>query len=107
LTPVVLEYLRRYPQMSVDLVTEGRKIDIVVSGFDAGIRLAEDVPRDMVSVPLQMPLRFAIVGAPSCFAESGVPQARRAHVVPLHLRAPVERRAVPLGIRAQRQKGQR
>lgn len=67
LTPIVLEYLRRYPQMSVDLVTEGRKIDIVVGGFDAGIRLAEDVPRDMVSVPLRMPLRFAIVGAPALF----------------------------------------
>jgi DNA-binding transcriptional LysR family regulator len=67
LTPVVLEYLRRYPQMSVDLVTEARQVDIVVSGFDAGIRLAEDVPRDMVSVPLQMPLRFAVVGTPDLF----------------------------------------
>jgi DNA-binding transcriptional LysR family regulator len=68
LTPIVVEYLRRHPQMSVDLVTEARKVDIVVSGVDAGVRLAEDVPRDMVSVPLQMPLRFAVVGAPELFS---------------------------------------
>ena len=67
LSPIVFEYLRRYPQMSVDLVTEARRVDIVVSGFDAGVRLAEDVPRDMVAVPLQMPLRFAVVGAPEVF----------------------------------------
>jgi len=80
----------------------------MVSGFDAGIRLAEDVPRDMVSVPLQMPLRSAIVRrARAVSRKAASPQARRAHVVPLHLRSPVERCAVPLGIRAQRQKGQR
>src|SRR5258705_5276005 len=56
LAPIVLEYLRRHPQMKVDLVTEARLVDIVVGGFDAGIRLAEDVPRDMVSVPFHMPL---------------------------------------------------
>ena len=36
--PMLLEYLRRYPEMKLDLVTEGRMIDIVVEGFDAGIR---------------------------------------------------------------------
>ena len=38
LVSVVLEYLRRYPDMRVDLVTEGRLIDIVAAGFEAGIR---------------------------------------------------------------------
>ena len=38
--------------MKVDIVTEGRLIDIVVEGFDAGIRLAETVPRDMIAVPI-------------------------------------------------------
>jgi len=74
LTPIVFEYLRRYPQMSVDLATEARKLDIVVSGFDAGVRLAEDVPRDMVAVPLQMPLRFAVVGAPELFPQKKRPK---------------------------------
>src|SRR6202000_1722776 len=41
---IVFEYLNRYPEMSVDIVTEGRLIDIVREGFDAGFRLAEQVP---------------------------------------------------------------
>jgi DNA-binding transcriptional LysR family regulator len=39
--PLVFEYLRRYPDMTVDIVTEGRLVDIVVDGFDAGVRLAD------------------------------------------------------------------
>ena len=50
--PLVHEYVRRYPQMHVDIVTEGRLIDIVAAGYDAGIRVAGSVPRDMVSVPM-------------------------------------------------------
>src|ERR1700734_3810980 len=53
--PLLLEYLRRYPEMKLDLVTEGRMIDIVVEGFDAGIRLAEIVPQDMIAVPFNRP----------------------------------------------------
>jgi DNA-binding transcriptional LysR family regulator len=63
----VFEYLRRYPDMTVDIVTEGRLVDIVVDGFDAGVRLAELVPRDMISVPLGPDQRFAVVGSPAYF----------------------------------------
>lgn len=64
LSPLILEFLSRYPDMRVDLVTEGRFIDIVKEGFDAGIRLAETVPQDMIAVPCGPDLRFAVVGAP-------------------------------------------
>src|ERR1700684_3137578 len=33
MTPIVLEYMRRYPDMKVDIVTEGRLVDIVAEGF--------------------------------------------------------------------------
>jgi DNA-binding transcriptional LysR family regulator len=74
LTPIILEYLRRYPEMKVDLVTEGRLVDIVVDGFDAGIRTAETVPGDMIAVPVGGPLRFAVVAAPAYFADRPRPQ---------------------------------
>lgn len=78
LTPVILEYLRRYPKMTVDLVTEGRLIDappdIVAKGFDAGIRARELVPRDMIVVPLGPALGYAVVGAPSYFEVNPPPQ---------------------------------
>ena len=47
--PFVFEYLRRYNEMKVEIVTEGRLINIVKEGFDAGVRLAEAVPRDMIA----------------------------------------------------------
>ncbi len=62
--PIVLEYLRRYPDMKVDIVTERRLVDIVAEGFDAGIRLAEAVPRDMISVPLGGEQRLVVVASP-------------------------------------------
>jgi DNA-binding transcriptional LysR family regulator len=73
--PIVFEYLRRYPDMTVDIVTEGRLVDIVVDGFDAGVRLADLVPRDMIAVPLGPAQRFAVVGAPDYFER--FPKPRR------------------------------
>ena len=44
LQQVVPHVLARYPALSVDLVSEGRLVDIVAAGFDAGIRFSESVP---------------------------------------------------------------
>ncbi len=72
--PVVLPFLDRYPDMRVDLVTEGRLVDIVAEGFDAGIRAEEVVPRDMVAVPCSPPIRFVVVGSPDYFERHGRPR---------------------------------
>ncbi len=72
--PLLLEYLQRHPRMTLDVVSEARMIDIVADGFDAGIRLAEAVPQDMVSVPLSDDLRMVVVGSPAYFAEHGKPR---------------------------------
>jgi DNA-binding transcriptional LysR family regulator len=72
--PVILPFLERYPDMHVDLVTEGRLVDIVAEGFDAGIRLAEMVPRDMVAIPCSPPMRFVVVGAPRYLERRGTPK---------------------------------
>lgn len=75
MAPLVLEYLRRYPDMQVDIVTEGRLVDIVAEGFDAGIRVAETVPQDMIAVPCSPPLRFVVVGSPDHLARHGRPRS--------------------------------
>jgi DNA-binding transcriptional LysR family regulator len=62
LMPFVFEYLRRYTEMRVEIVTEGRLIDIVKDGFDAGVRLAEAVPQDMIAMPLGPHTRHVVVG---------------------------------------------
>lgn len=74
LSPLVLEFLRRYPLVHVDLVTEGRLVDIVADGFDLGVRAAHLVPTDMVAVSLGRPHRFAVVGTPALFRGQGRPR---------------------------------
>lgn len=66
-------YLQRYPQMRLDITTESRLIDIVSEGFDAGIRLAESVPQDMIAVALTPDARMLIVGSPDYFKRHGTP----------------------------------
>jgi DNA-binding transcriptional LysR family regulator len=75
LRPVVAKFLRRYPDMHVELTLEGRPIDIVAEGFDAGIRLAESVPQDMIAVPCGPDTRFIVVGSPDYFVRAPVPQS--------------------------------
>ncbi|WP_426703127.1 LysR family transcriptional regulator [Rhodanobacter sp. Col0626] len=72
---LILDYLQRHPQMKVDIVSEAKLVDIVALGFDAGIRLAESVPQDMVAVPLSPDLRMVVVGSPAYLAAHGVPQS--------------------------------
>ncbi|MFM9927590.1 LysR family transcriptional regulator [Variovorax sp. H27-G14] len=67
LVPIVGEFLRRCPDMAVELVTDGRLVDIVKAGFDAGIRFTENVPQDMIAVPCSPPLRHAVVASPAYF----------------------------------------
>jgi DNA-binding transcriptional LysR family regulator len=74
LAPLVLAFLRRYPQVHVDLVTEGRIVDIVAEGFDLGLRPADLVPSDMIAVPLGAPRSFAVVATPSHFEAHGRPR---------------------------------
>ncbi|NSL23514.1 LysR family transcriptional regulator [Agrobacterium tumefaciens] len=73
ISPLVLEFLRRYPEMNVDLVTEGKMVDIVNDGFDLGLRVAGLVPSDMIAVSLGRPQRHAVVGSPDYFAQHPKP----------------------------------
>ncbi len=72
--PLVLEFLSRYPDMKVDIVTEGRLIDIVADGFDGGLRWADTVPRDMIAIPCGPAMRMAVVASPAYFAGRDLPQ---------------------------------
>ncbi|GAY22228.1 LysR family transcriptional regulator [Sphingobium fuliginis] len=73
LSPLVLEFLRRHPQVHIDLVTEGRLIDVVAEGFDLGVRVSELVPSDMITIPLGRPQRYAVLGSPAYFKDYPVP----------------------------------
>lgn len=73
LQTMVPDYMARYPGVSLDLVVDGRLVDIVAEGFDAGIRLAEDVPADMVAVRFGEDVRFLAVASPSYLTRHPAP----------------------------------
>jgi len=71
--PIVLEFLRRYPGMTVDIVTEGRMVDIIGEGFDAGLRASSLVPRDMIRVPITEDVPMTVVGSAEYFSKRPQP----------------------------------
>ncbi|SDV46704.1 LysR family transcriptional regulator [Chitinasiproducens palmae] len=73
LQTVIPVYLSRYPAVEVDLVAQGQFVDIVADGFDAGVRLAEAVPKDMIAVPLGGDVRFLAVASPAYLARHPPP----------------------------------
>ena len=74
LQTVVPEFLARYPGVELDLVADGRLVDIVQQGFDAGVRLGEAVPKDMVAVRLGADMRFLTVASPEYLAAHPAPK---------------------------------
>lgn len=67
-------FLQQYPRVSLELLTDGKLIDIIAEGFDAGVRLRETVPQDMVAVPFGGDARFIAVAAPAYITERGSPE---------------------------------
>jgi DNA-binding transcriptional LysR family regulator len=76
LDQLLIDFMIRYPKMRVETVSEARMIDIVAEGYDAGIRLEESVPQDMIAVPLTGEIRQLVTATPDYFARHGIPRRR-------------------------------
>jgi DNA-binding transcriptional LysR family regulator len=73
--PVMAEFLKRYPDVEIEISVSNRMIDVIDSGFDAGIRYGGTVPEDMVAQRLSPDVRWLVVGAPAYLERHGVPQS--------------------------------
>jgi DNA-binding transcriptional LysR family regulator len=73
LGPVMPVFADRYPDVEVDIVVSNRIVDVVGSGFDAGIRHGGTVPEDMVAQRLSADLRWIVAGAPAYLDRFGTP----------------------------------
>lgn len=91
--PLIGRFMSAYPDITLEVVTDDGLVDIVAAGFDAGIRITERLQQDMITVPVGPKRRFAVVGAPSYFADRPVPQ----HPADLHGHACIGR-CYPSGI---------
>jgi DNA-binding transcriptional LysR family regulator len=68
LLPALIRLLPDYPDIHVELAIEYGLTDIVAERYDAGVRLGEQVAKDMIAVPIGPEQRMAVVGSPSYFA---------------------------------------
>ena len=71
--PVISRFLTAYPEIDVEMVIENGVVDIIARGFDAGIRFADLVDRDMVAVTVGPPLTAHVIAAPDYIARRGAP----------------------------------
>lgn len=71
-------FLAAYPDISVEILTDERFVDIVAAGCDAGIRYDERLEQDMIAVPIGPRLqRFALGASPDYLARHGRPEHPR------------------------------
>ncbi len=74
LWPALAKLLPRYPDIKVELIIDYGLTDIVAERYDAGVRLGEQVAKDMIAVRIGPDFRMAVVGAPSYFARRPRPK---------------------------------
>jgi len=74
LLPALARLLPHYPDIKVEISVDLSLTDIVTERFDAGIRLGEQVAKDMIAVPVGPEMRMAVVGSPAYFARHPVPK---------------------------------
>jgi DNA-binding transcriptional LysR family regulator len=68
LWPALAKLLPKYPDIKVELAIDYGLTDIVAERYDAGVRLGEQIAKDMIAVRIGPDMRMAVVGAPSYFA---------------------------------------
>ena len=77
IAPVLARLLPDYPDISIEVINDYALRDIVAERYDAGVRLGEQVAKDMIAVRIGSDFRNAVVGAPSYFERR--PRPRRPH----------------------------
>ena len=77
LQPALKRFLPDYPDIKVEIIVDYGLTDIVAEGFDAGVRMGEQVAKDMIAVRIGPDMRMAVVASPDYFERSRPRNARR------------------------------
>lgn len=73
LRPILPDFLKKYPDISMEIHIDYGFTDIVTERFDAGIRLGESISKDMIAVRMGPDWRLCVVGTPEYFQTHPVP----------------------------------
>ena len=68
LQPVLAQLLPDHPDLSIEIIVDYGLTDIVAEGYDAGVRLGEQVAKDMIAMRIGPDMRMAVVGSPAYFS---------------------------------------
>jgi DNA-binding transcriptional LysR family regulator len=71
--PVMATFLERYPDVEIEIAVSNHMIDVIDSGYDAGIRYGGTVPEDMVAQRLSAEIRWLVVASPAYLERYGAP----------------------------------
>lgn len=71
--PALRQMLRDNPDVNVEISVEDALGDIVADGFDAGVRLGEQVAKDMIAVRISPDIRMVVVASPDYFSRYPLP----------------------------------
>jgi DNA-binding transcriptional LysR family regulator len=74
LQSALAKFLPDYPDIHVEIIVDYGLTDIVAEGYDAGVRLGEQVAKDMIAIRIGPEMRMAVVGAPSYFEKHSRPE---------------------------------
>ncbi|POR10021.1 LysR family transcriptional regulator [Diaphorobacter sp. LR2014-1] len=74
LRPMLAEFLRNYPEITLELYVDYGFTNVVEERFDAGIRLGESISKDMIVVRIGPDWRLAVVGSPEYFSRHPAPK---------------------------------
>lgn len=74
--PKLTNLLRQYPDIKVEISIDYGLTDIVAERYDAGVRLGEQVAKDMIAVRIAPDVRFVVVGAKSYLAKQNTDHLR-------------------------------
>jgi DNA-binding transcriptional LysR family regulator len=74
LWPKLRAFLLAYPQIRIEIILDYGLTDIVAERLDAGVRLGEQVDKDMIAVRISPEIPMALVGAPSYFGRHPPPE---------------------------------
>ena len=75
LQPALRRFLLDHPDINVEIIVDHSLTDIVAEGYDAGVRMGEQVAKGMIAVRIGPDMRMAVVGAPSYFDKHPRPEA--------------------------------
>ncbi|WP_423766824.1 LysR substrate-binding domain-containing protein [Enterobacter hormaechei] len=74
LWPRLTPFLKQYPDITVELISEYESVDIAARGYDAGVRFGADLAQDMISVRISADVKNAVVGSAEYFTRHPIPQ---------------------------------